>query len=163
MTNYFATCTTLDEAKKEFYRLAKIHHPDRGGATATMQEILKQFENFKPKSEKFQGEQAAWTGGESASYAAIVSALINIPEIVVEIIGSFVWVSGNTKPHKDAIKAVPVGEAYKSAMWHSKKTMWYFAPKGYRKYSGGEMSIDEIRAAYGSTVVNKSTRPVLAD
>lgn len=159
MTNYFAACTTLDEAKKAFYALAKIHHPDRGGDTATMQEILRQFESFKPQTEKFAGESAQWN---SAEYAAIVNALIAMPEIIVEIIGSFIWVSGNTKPYKDAIKAVAVGDSYKSAMWHSKKAMWYFAPVGYRKFTGGEMSIDEIRNAYGSTVVNKNVRPTLA-
>lgn len=36
---YFAACTTLDELKKEYRRLAMIHHPDHGGDTATMQAI----------------------------------------------------------------------------------------------------------------------------
>ena len=36
---YFANCKTLDELKKEFRRLCMIHHPDRGGDTATMAAI----------------------------------------------------------------------------------------------------------------------------
>ena len=30
---YFTNCKNLDELKKEYRRLAMIHHPDRGGDT----------------------------------------------------------------------------------------------------------------------------------
>lgn len=33
---YFNNCNTLDELKKEYRRLAMIHHPDRGGDLETM-------------------------------------------------------------------------------------------------------------------------------
>lgn len=41
---YFANCKTLDELKKEFRRLCMIHHPDRGGDTATMAAINAEYE-----------------------------------------------------------------------------------------------------------------------
>jgi hypothetical protein len=158
-TNYFQTCKTLDEAKKEFYALAKIHHPDKGGDVAVMQEILNQFEKFTPETEKFKGEIDQWN---SAEYATIIADLIRVPEIVVEIIGSFIWVSGNTKPYKDQIKSVTHGESYKSAQWHSKKLMWFFAPTGYRRFTSKVYSIDEIRNLYGSTVIKKNERGSIA-
>src|SRR5690348_1679930 len=94
--NYFSDCKTIDEAKKKFYQLAKIHHPDKGGNTATFQEISNQFEKFKPSSEKFTGEFDSFNGKE---YAAIIEQLIKIPSIIVEVCGSWVWVSGDTKPY----------------------------------------------------------------
>lgn len=36
---YFTNCTTLEDLKKEYRRLTMLHHPDRGGDTATMQAI----------------------------------------------------------------------------------------------------------------------------
>lgn len=41
---YFANCDTLDALKKEFRRLCMIHHPDRGGDTATMAAINAEYE-----------------------------------------------------------------------------------------------------------------------
>jgi curved DNA-binding protein CbpA len=37
-------CSTLPEVKKRFRRLAFLNHPDRGGSSAAMQEILRQYE-----------------------------------------------------------------------------------------------------------------------
>lgn len=44
---YFANCLTLETLTKERNRLALIHHPDKGGDLATMQEINAQFETAK--------------------------------------------------------------------------------------------------------------------
>lgn len=38
---YFSGCYTIDQAKAEYRRLARIHHPDVGGDVRTMQEINK--------------------------------------------------------------------------------------------------------------------------
>lgn len=152
--NYFNNCKTLDEAKKLFWELAKVHHPDKGGNTATFQEILNQFEKFKPATEKFKGETESFDGKE---YAQIISQLLNINEIVVEVCGSWVWVSGNTKPHKEEIKAVVTGESYNRG-FSKTKSMWYFSPSGYRKRSKTELNIGEIRNMYGSTIYQNSNK-----
>lgn len=154
--NYFNECKTVDEAKKRFWELAKIHHPDKGGNTATFQTILNQFEKFKPETEKFKGETESFDGLE---YAEIISQLIKISatDIDIEICGSWLWVSGNTYQHKDAIKAVVTGNSYKRGFSKS-KSMWYFSPTGYRKFSKVEFSINEIRNLYGSVKVAVSNQ-----
>lgn len=45
---YFSEVHTLDELKKEFRRLAMLHHPDVGGDTATMQEINAEYDRLFP-------------------------------------------------------------------------------------------------------------------
>lgn len=154
MKNYFETCQTLDEAKQMFWSLAKIHHPDKGGNTATFQEILNQFHAFKPSTEKFAGESANFN---SVEYTDILMQLIFIPEIKIEICGSWVWVSGNTKPYKEQIKSVKTGEGYKCG-FSAKKVMWYFSPATYRKFSKRVLDIEEIRNLYGSKNVAKKER-----
>lgn len=48
----FANITTLDELKREFRRLAMLHHPDRGGDTRTMQIIITLEIKPSPKRKK---------------------------------------------------------------------------------------------------------------
>jgi DnaJ-class molecular chaperone len=43
MSNYFSKCSTVEEVKSLYRTLAKQHHPDLGGDTATMQEINSQY------------------------------------------------------------------------------------------------------------------------
>lgn len=45
---YFAQCKNLEELKKEFRRLAMIHHPDRGGDVETMKEINNEYDMMFP-------------------------------------------------------------------------------------------------------------------
>jgi hypothetical protein len=130
--------------------LAKVLHPDKRGRTEDFQEMANQFEAFKPQSEKFKGEHTVERKGICCDHRTIDEP----HNIVIEIVGSFVWVSGDTKPVKDQIKAVKVGESYKNATWHKTKSMWFFSPTGYRRFSKGEYAMDDIREYYGSTVVN---------
>lgn len=148
--DYFKDCATLDEAKRVYYKLAMELHPDRGGDTADFQELLNQFHNFKPKSEKFKGEEEQW---KSQEYAHIIEQLIIIPDIVVEVCGSWIWVTGNTILRKDEIKLIDPGESFRRG-FNGKKVAWYFSPKGYRKRNGNELDLDKIRDLYGSQAVS---------
>lgn len=62
--------------------------------------------------------------------------------LTVELIGFWFWVSGDTKPHKETIKAVEI-EGYKCGFSKSKQ-LWYFSPVGYRKRSKKQWTKDEI-------------------
>lgn len=42
----FSQCQSLDEVKKRFRRLAFLNHPDRGGSSAAMKEINRQYEEI---------------------------------------------------------------------------------------------------------------------
>ena len=156
MQNYFENCKTLDEAKKLYWDLAKQFHPDKeGGSKEAFQELGRQFENFQPEKEKYKGETEQWNAPE---YMHVINQLMKIPEIVIEICGSWIWVSGNTKPHKEEIKAVHTGDSLKKPIWHSKKEMWYVSPVDYRKFSKKETTMDEIRDFYGSHKVNRDEK-----
>ena len=149
--NYFKDCKTLDEAKKHYWELAKIHHPDMGGDKANFQEILNQFQSYRPGEEKFKGETDEWNSEE---YSHIIEALLNLQDIDIEICGSWIWLSGDTKTHKEEIKAIETGESYRRG-YSKQKKMWYFSPKGYRKKSKSVMDMDSIRDAYGSQFAKK--------
>jgi hypothetical protein len=63
--------------------------------------------------------------------------------VTIEIIGFFIWVSGNTKPYRDILKE----HKFK---WHSKKLNWYLAPAWYVKMNRSkDYSMADIRTMYG--------------
>ena len=46
---FFEDIKTLDELRKEYRRLAMLHHPDKGGDTRLMQIINEQYEKLSKK------------------------------------------------------------------------------------------------------------------
>ncbi len=68
--------------------------------------------------------------------------------LTVELSGTWFWVSGDTKPHKETIKALQI-DGYKCGFSKSKQ-LWYFSPIGYRKRSRKTWSKDEIDEKFDS-------------
>lgn len=157
---YFENCTTLDEAKKQYRKLAIELHPDTSKRDSAKEfiEMQSQFEKFKPKTEKFKGEEESHN---AQFFMTIIDDLMKIALIEFELCGSFIWISGNTKAAKEEIKAVK-NELFKPAMWHSKKLMWFFSPSNYKRTGGKELSIEEIRNKYGSETFKAKTQTALA-
>ena len=158
MENYFKDCKSLDEAKSLYKKLCFKLHPDVSGydSAEEFRAMQNQFEAFKPQTEKYFSEFEQWS---AADYMAIIEELLKIPYLEIELIGSFIWVGGETKGAKDRIKAIK-NDLYKPAQWHAKKLLWYFAPSDYRKFSKKEFSIDELRNAYGSEFFKRGENSV---
>ena len=167
LKNWFAGCIKVAEIKALFRELAMQWHPDRGGDLRTMQEINAQYqEALKAKhlSETFDetGEKRTYYYNECTEREIIdvVSQLValNIPTINIEIIGLYVWVTGDTKPVKDRIKTVMINNDSHTMRFHSVRNCWFFKPeklKSYRpRYSG--KSLDELADKYGRKTVSGS-------
>ena len=82
---------------------------------------------------------------------------MKMDDIVIEIIGCFIWVTGNTRTYKDRLKELKF-------QWHSKKFAWYLKPEDYKKRSRGDYDLDEIREMYGTegTVHSTGTTKITA-
>lgn len=150
MRSAFIGINTLEELKKTYRDLAMKYHPDRGGDVEIMKEINNLYDEFftilKNTHKNKDGNIYTKENPEKASeFKDIIEKLIRMKGLEIEIIGSFIWLGGNTKAHKDAIKTL-------GFKWHNKKKLWYKAPEGYKRYHGKkEYSIDEIRGMYGSS------------
>lgn len=64
---YFENVNTLDELKKEYRRLAMIHHPDVGGTVEAMQEINAGFEAMFPLLRMAQNKTTETASEETAA------------------------------------------------------------------------------------------------
>lgn len=151
---YFKDIRTLEEARKEYRRLLKINHPDNGGSEEATKEInreydelLKNLQSGRTYASKEEAEQAQDVEQEVKEAIQRVAHL----DIDIEIIGSWVWLSGNTYSVKDVIKSA-------GFKWANNKKMWYFHAGEYHKRSKKAVSIDDIRQKYGSTSVHNSRR-----
>lgn len=63
---YFTNCKNLEELKKEFRRLAMIHHPDRGGDQETMKAINNEYDVVFPALKLKHNQAAAEPTHETA-------------------------------------------------------------------------------------------------
>ena len=157
MAQFFKNVNTLEELKKEYRRLVMIHHPDHGGDTATMQAINAEhdalFEMLKAKhnAEHDAEHQTTETPEE---FREIIEALLRMYGVEVELCGSWLWIGGNTRAHKDALKAA-------GCRWSSSKKLWYWRhAEDAHRWHRGRSTIGEIRTKYGSQYFGTGCRDI---
>ena len=154
---YITNVTTLAELKQKYKKLAMQMHPDRGGDEEEMKvlnneydELFKKLKNtHKNKEGEFYTKETEETAEE---WKEILEKLfsLNMVNVDIEVVGSFLWVTGETKPYKDDLKALGL-------KWARKKESWYLYPKGYKKYGKKNFKLEEKREKYSSQKVkNKS-------
>ena len=142
----------FDTVKLAFRRACIKFHPDRNPGGTEMMKIVNAAWKFL--------QSVTWGRGfdnkdaSNASYGdelmEFINSVINLDGIEIEICGSWVWVDGETYPHKAAIKAA-------GGRWSGSKKKWYYRPaasKVYRK-SKRVYSMDAIRLRHGSKKVAK--------
>ena len=159
MTYFIPTPETLEELKALYRKLAMKHHPDLGGDTEAMKAVNNEYDLLFDRVKNLHKNQAGETYSKETSETAehfrdIISALLRLrmQGVDIELIGSFLWVSGNTKPYKDEIKAL-------GFKWSTNKLSWYLAPENYRKKSRRQFTLDDIRDMFDSERVGGEYTP----
>ncbi len=144
--------TTPEQTKLAYRKACAKYHPDRNPAGLEMMKMINQaYESVKDYEGETQTTIETMLYGDELSEAlnAILDFGLNI-----EICGSWVWVSGDTKPCKEILK----DNGFK---WAPKKCMWFYRPDGEKSYSRGTKSIDDIRSVYGSQTIHKKEKQKL--
>ena len=143
---YFNNVKNLQELKKQYRTLAMKLHPDKEGGDAEEFKILvNEYEILTKKLAKENNKNEEEYNKDielDKQYMDIINELIKFDGLIIEVVGSWIWLSGNTYPAKDVIK----GLGFK---WASKKKMWYLSPDDHPKRRGKELSMDEIKNKYG--------------
>ena len=142
------------EAIKTAYRKACIkYHPDRNPAGLEMMKAVNVAYRFLVDvvyngTDRPIDEAVNINFGDELN--AVINAVIGLVGINIEVCGAWVWLSGNTRQHKDTIKAA-------GYWWACKKSAWYFRPPDYKSRNKGDWDMEKIRDAYGSVSVTKPT------
>lgn len=148
---------TLNELKQLYRAFALQFHPDHGGSEEGMKAINIEFTRLFAILKDRQNDEATrahdadtWAGHHTTTetpeeFINIVEKLNRIPNIVVELCGSWLWISGATWENREALKAC-------GCCWSKPKKMWYWRHDEdfCYKRTGKDVDIDEIRAKYGS-------------
>ena len=157
---YFTKCTTLDELKHEYRRLAMIHHPDVGGEVETMQAINAEYDELHEVLKKAHNQQADefhQTTETAEEFREIIEKLLRMHGLEVELCGSWLWIGGNTREHKEELKAA-------GCRWSNNKKLWYWhhAEEG-RRWHKGSATMNQIRNKYGSQTFRSGGAERLAE
>ena len=165
---FFKDCTTMEEGKSLFRKLAMQHHPDLGGDLETMKELNRQWShfqiNFEKETQRARSRKSRAEHGEDPKYKTpadfadfdekmeairqkIEEALnLHLPEdCTIELMGLWVWITGNTFPHRDRLGKKGIGFAFAG-----EKKAWFYA--GVKSKNREKKSLDEIRGMHGSTI-----------
>ena len=144
---YFTNVKTLDELKKEYRCLSKLYHPDCGGDEEAMKAINNEhdelFELLK-KKHNATADEYHQTTETAEEFRSILNALMKLDGLDIELCGSWLWIGGETKKHKEALKAMGCNWCSKKKLWS-----WHHKEEGHKGYRG-KRSMQEIRNKYGS-------------
>ncbi len=149
---YFEKCQDLNELKSVYKKLALQYHPDCGGDLRVMQEINAEYDRMflllKAKQNTMANDDASGrtkrTTETPDEFKNIVSILLKLEGIEIELVGAWLWLSGNTFPHRKELKQA-------GCRWSSSKKRWYWRHEEDDCYwSRGTASMEEIRQKYGS-------------
>jgi hypothetical protein len=140
----------LDALKKQYIKLSKKYHPDAGGTTTQFQQLQAEYDILMKKilrNGKLTNEQVENEVELDQAIRDIVDTLVNIDGLNVELIGKWLWISGNTYPVKTTLKQAGLSFIKKDG-----KPYWVY--KGVESRSKGTSSMEQIKAKYGVHVVD---------
>lgn len=162
--NYFAGLETPAEINRVYKTLSAVFHPDNGGDLETMQELnrqrsaalaaLEQGEVVPavvqelPAATLYLPEKSETSTNLADALKALIEKAQTIPGVELELCGSWLWATGNTKPVKGDLKALGFRWSHNKAAWY-----WRDPSKPYFRRGGRKYSMDEIRDKYDSVKI----------
>jgi hypothetical protein len=150
MSNYFIGATTVEAIKARYRRLAMCHHPDRGGDDEVMKVINRQYHEalrscHGTSSKGREGTEHAYYYNEAVEQAVIekIDELLrlSLPNIRVMLIGTWIWVDGETKLVKSDLMAC-------GFRWHGQRKKWFWH-NGYYRRGQSSGDFEHLANKYG--------------
>ena len=139
----------INEAKKIYKTLAKKLHPDMDGGDEESFKLLNAiYTDLIEHKIYFSNEIKI-----DIELEKIISLILHFENITIELVGSWVWVSGDTREIKEKLKEI-------GFKWASKKRMWYFGEM--KSKNPTPKSMEEIKSKYGSETLKTKEKKEIA-
>lgn len=148
MYKYF---NSNEDLKKQYRELCKRLHPDHGGNEENFKEMMAEYERIQLEGFKQQAREA---GEEIApEVMEILKKIIHFHGLEIDVVGSWIWVSGNTFLYKEQLKEL-------GFRWNAKRKKWYFGEKKGKGTFKGDY--EELKQKYGWQRVQGSNLQAIA-
>lgn len=159
---YFKNVETFDELKKAYRDLMKKWHPDlnpdnQEEATRIAKEINAEFDWLFDRipntrvNKDGQTYEAHKEFETPAEFKHIIDILIKYSNIEIDVIGSWLWVSGETKPIKEILKDLKF-------KWHDVKKCWYYKNTRRKSSLAANLNFDDLINIYGGAKYNTNQK-----
>ena len=144
----YGEVTGINEAKKIYKNLAKKLHPDVGGSEEEFKILNSVYTDLIEHKIYFSNDFKI-----DVELEKIISLILHFENITIELVGSWVWVSGDTREIKEKLKEI-------GFKWASKKRMWYFGEM--KSKNPTPKSMEEIKSKYGSEILKSKAKKQIA-
>lgn len=159
---YFKNAECIEDVKKMFKEYVKELHPDNGGDAEAFKDMMSEyndaFNRYKDihrnvDGETYEREEKSTETPEQ--FADIINKVVWMEGVTIEIIGSWVWLSGNTMQYKDDIRSA-------GFFWSKSKKAWYYTGESKKSKRRGRYSMNKLREKWGTTEVKHATTKRIA-
>ena len=145
---FFTNINSLEELKKVYRELCKVHHPDKGGDNETMKRINLEYSYILENSRfDFKGSNVEI----EEKIREIIEKTIILQGLIVELCGRWIWFSGNSFEHKETLKKL-------GCRFASKKRLWYWHDPNEVSKNKKVMDMSDIRNIHGSKVYSNEKK-----
>lgn len=157
LINPFSKATTETECKEIYRELFKAHSSNREAMVTINAQLKEAIEAIKAQPAPQQPAALPTTttptqptkpapipaADKLEAAKAIAAKVSTLPGLSVEIAGTWVWVTGDTKQQKDQLRSF-------SFKYSPKKSAWYWHNGPFFR-SKNNLPLEQIRVKYGST------------
>lgn len=149
---YFSNCKTIEDVKRTFHECAKRLHPDAGGDAAAFRDMMTEYNMIFDRLKNIHVNAAGETYEKETKetpeqFAEIIEKIIHFDGVKIEIIGSWIWLSGNTMTYKDDIKRI-------GFIWSKNKKAWYYTGDQEHKRRRGHFTMDQLRSRFDTQEID---------
>lgn len=148
---YFKTVKNLAELRTEYKKLVKELHPDnlKTGSEKAFKEMVAEYEKMFEilKNAATEDQSKDFDLNIDKAIREMIEKIVNM-NITIEIVGTWIWCTGNTYQYKDDLKTL-------GFRWCPSKKAWSWHTGEFIRFSKRKNSYQDIKNKYGYTTIKE--------
>lgn len=154
---FFKDNLRLSDLKSEFRKLCLKLHPDKGGDSNIFQQMYQEYEYMLSACDREAKQSKSYNKYDFMADVDLrvweqAQIFAKLSGVKVEIIGTWIWISGNTTPHNQIFHE-------HNCKWSKAKFAWYWYAGGVNKnhkVKGHYKDLNVLRDIWGTKEVQSN-------